>query len=314
MDYEQIEISQLIAFERVAREGNFTRAADALHLTQPAISTRIAALEKQIGGQLFERKGRQLKLTPLGQRFLPYAERVLAVIADGLQEVQNFHTGKIGELKVAALNPFILSLIPDPLEQFRMEYPAVDIRIWQRLKADILNMLYDGVVTLGLINAPHFDQNLIPLAHFQEPIRGVVSVNHPLAAQQEKQHRLRMEDIYQHTIFRVTMSPSMTAFIDTVVEYGRRGSGGAVVAVPMLLAARMVLLGQGMTFLPHSYVQRYVKDGRLVFLNIEDMPQVLDEPLLVALRGRELDFVHREFIRIFKTRWKQMLVHEENHL
>lgn len=309
-EYERIELNQIVAFERVAREGNFTRAAEALNLTQPAVSTRIALLEKELGGQLFERRGRQLKLTLLGERFLPYAERVLAVISDGLQEVANFHSGKTGELKVAALNPYILSLIPDALEHFRAEYPSVDVRIWQRLKADILNMLYDGVTTLGLINAPHFDRNLIPIAHFQEQIYGVVSVRHPLAALQAEKQMLHMEDIYQHTIFRVTMSPRMTAFIDEVVEYGRRGSGGAVVAVPLLLASRLVMLDEGMAFLPHSYVKRFVEDGRLVLLKIQDMPQVLDEPLLVALRGRELDFAHREFIRILKYQWRHMLVQE----
>ncbi len=310
MNHEQIELSQLIAFERVAREGNFTRAAEALNLTQPAVSTRIALLEKELGGQLFERRGRQLKLTPLGQRFLPYTERVLAVLTDGLQEVRRFHTGKTGDLKLAALNPYVLSLLPLPLEQFRLDYPSVDIRIWQRLKAEIINMLYDGVVTLGLINAPHFDQNLIPIAHFQERIRGVVSLSHPLAALQAEKKTLLMEDIYQHTIFRVTMSPSMTAFIDSVVESGRQGSGGAIVAVPLLLASRLTIRGQGMAFLPQSYVQRFVDDKRLVFLNIQDMPQVLDEPLLVALRGRELDSVHREFIRNFKHHWRHMLAHE----
>jgi DNA-binding transcriptional LysR family regulator len=303
-----VELSQLKAFERAAREGSFTRAAEALQLTQPAVSARIAALEKELGGELFERTGRQLRLTTLGIRFLPYAERALAVLEDGIQEIDNYHKGGVGEVKMAALSPYILNMLPDPLEQFRLAYPAVDIRIWQRLKNEQINMLYDGVINVGLINAPIFDQNLTVVAQFQESIRGVVSVEHPLAQQQTEQQQLMMDDIYHHTIFRVTMSPRMTAFIDAVVEQGRRGSGGAVVAVPMLLAIRLVILGQGVAFLPESYAQRYVDQGRLTFLNIADMPQILNEPMLVALRGRKLDFIHQEFIRIFKENWRYMMV------
>ena len=66
-----MELGQLEAFDRVARDGTFTRAAESLGLTQPAVSTRISLLEAELGGELFERRGRQLFLTPLGERFLP---------------------------------------------------------------------------------------------------------------------------------------------------------------------------------------------------------------------------------------------------
>lgn len=303
-----MEIGQIQAFERAARDGSFTRAAESLGLTQPAVSARVLSLEAELGGPLFLRSGRTLRLTPLGKRFLPYAERVLAVMDDGLKEVQHFHDGRVGEVTLAAPAPFVMSLIPDPLESFRMLYPAVDIQIWQRIKPTVIDMLNDGVVTLGLIPAPMFEQNFHQLAHFQEPIRCIVSPKHPLG--ELANHPLRMADLYQHTIFRVTMFRRMTGFIDAVVERGRRGSGGAVVSVPMILAIRLVILGQGLTFLPQSYVQRHVDEGRLVYLEIEDMPQILSEPLLVALAGRELDFVHMEFMRLLKERWRHILVAE----
>ena len=305
-----MEIGQLEAFERAAREGNFTRAAEALGLTQPAVSTRIALLEEELGGELFERRGRQQRLTILGKRLLPYAERILAVINDAAQEVEDYHSGKIGEVKVAALAPFAQSLFPDPLEKFRVQYPSIDIHIFQRITPTILDMLYDGVVTLAMMHAPLFDQNLRILARFQEPIRGVVAPNHPLALQQTKQGSLTMKDVYQHTIFRVTMSPRMTAFIDSVVEQGRRGSGGAVVAVPMIMVVRLVMLGQGVAFLPESFVQHPVADGDLEYLRIEDMPPILNEPLLVVLKGRQLDHIHQDFIRVLINHWRHMLVAE----
>jgi DNA-binding transcriptional LysR family regulator len=302
-----MELGQIEAFERAAREGSFTRAAEALHLTQPAISTRIAMLEAELGGPLFTRGGRGLQLTALGQRFLPYAERMLAVLADGLQEVRNFHAGKLGEVKIAAPGPFVIGLLVDVLEDFRRLHPTVDVLIRERDKRTILEMLHDGVMALGLVNAPVFDDSITVLARLQDPIRAVVAPSHPLAHLPQP---TPMEAIYAHTIFRVSLFPRMTAFMDSVVENGRQGSGGAVIGVPMVMALRLVTLGQGVTFLPQSYVARSVAAGELVYLHIADMPRLTSEPLLIALRSRRLDVPQQAFAEIFRARWRRLLVED----
>ena len=237
-----MELGQLEAFARAAHDGSFTRAAETLNLTQPAISARIALLETELGGPLFERGGRQLQLTPLGRHFLPYAERMLAVLADGLQAVENFQAGKVGQVKIAAPGPFVIGLLVDVLEVFRQEHPTVDVLIRERAKTTILDMLYDGVLALGLVNAPVFDDNMTVLARLRDPIRAVVAPSHSLA---RRAPSVRMEALYQHTIFRVSMFPRMSAFIDSLVEHGRAGSGGAVIGVPMIMALRLATLGQG---------------------------------------------------------------------
>lgn len=303
-----MEISQLEAFERVTREGTFTRAADTLGLTQPAVSARIAALELELGGLLFERQGRELQLTPLGVRFLPYAQRVLAVIADGRQEAQNFHAGNVGEVKIAAPGPFVLSFLLDALVQFRLHHPAVDVLIRERNKTAILEMLYDRVITLGLVNAPVYDRRIVQIARFHDPIRAVTAPQHPLVTEQAQFGTLPLEAIYQHTVLRVSMFPEMTAFIDSVAEHGRKGSGGAVIAVPMVMALRLVSMGQGVTFLPESYVRSSVAAGELVYLQLSDMPPLTSNAVLIAHRERHLDQAHQAFIDILLDCWRPLLV------
>lgn len=299
-----VEIAQLEAFERAAREGSFTRAAETLGLTQPAVSMRVTQLESELGGLLFERRGRHLALTPLGERFLPYAQRVLSVMADGLQEVRGVHSGRRGQIKLAAPTPFILSFLVQTLEDFRHQHPQTDILIRERNKTTILEMLHDNVTTLGLVNAPVYDGHVTTIARFQDPIRPVIAPTHPLAAAGP----LRMEMIYHTTIFRVSMFPQMTAFIDELVEYGRQGSGGAVIAIPMVMALRLVMMGQGITFLPESYIKPAVDAGQLVIAPIEDMPPLMSEPVLIHHRERQLDEIHKEFTRILKARWRHLLV------
>ena len=299
-----MEIGQIEAFERAVREGSFTRAAETLNLTQPAVSTRITALETELGGPLFERRGRRLELTPLGERFLPYARRILDVIADSLQEVRSFNAGRQGVVKIAAPTPFVLSFLVETLDQFRKQYPAVDILIRERNKTTIYEMLHDRTITLGLVNAPIFDRQMQRLARFQDPIRAVVGAQHPLATGDP----LHTSDIYNHTIFRVSMFPEMTIFVDELVEHARAGSGGAVIAVPMVMALRLVILGQGVSFLPESYVRGAIESGELVYLDLVDMPHLVSQPVLITHKDRQLDTMHEKFVRVLKTRWHQMLV------
>lgn len=299
-----MEIAQLEAFERVARDGSFTRAAESLDLTQPAVSMRIGALEAELGGALFERRGRRLTLTPLGECFLPYAQRMLAVLADSREAVENFRKGRSGTVKIAAPTPFVLSFLVDGLADFRRQYPTVDVLIRERNKTTIFEMLHDGVINLGLVNAPVFDQRLVQLAHFEDPIRAVVGVGHPLAQYQHE--TLTIDRIYAHTIFRVSMFPTMTAFIDSVVEYGRGGSGGAIIAVPMVMALKLVSMGQGVTFLPQSYVKPAIESGELVYLQLADMPLLVSEAVVIAQRDRSLDSSHKAFLETLKRCWKKM--------
>ena len=299
-----MELDQLEAFERVAREGNFTRAAEALGLTQPAVSTRIAMLEAELRGAVFERRGRHLQLTPLGEQFLPYAERMLALRTESLQVVENFRAGRQGVVRIAAPTPFLLSFLVDVLATFRVRYPSVDVFIRERDKKTIFEMLHDGVTHLGLVNAPVFDRRFVQLARFQDPIRAVVAPMHPLA--RHGQRTISMDALYAHTIFRVSMFPAMTVFIDAVVEQGRRGSGGAVIAVPMVMALKLVTMGQGITFLPQSYVRPAVVAGELVYLTIEDMPSLVSEPALITYQARQLDPAHHEFVRVLEQHWGQL--------
>ncbi len=303
-----MELGQLEAFERVYREGSFTRAADALNLTQPSVSARIGQLEAELGGPLFTRGGRKLKLTALGRRFLPYAQRALAVLTDGLQEVRSLQAGRAGQVTVAAINTMGVDLLPDPLARFMREYPAVDVLVRRASPAEIIDQLYDGTVALGLLGAPLFDRGLHILAHFQEEILPVVAPGHPLARLQAERGSLKLADIYPHTVFNVALHPSATAFVRDVVETSRREAGRAMITLPAVMINRLALQGEGVAFLPVSRMQYHVDEGRLVYLRIDDMPRLFNEPLLVALRDRELDHPSAEFVRMIKAQWRHILI------
>jgi len=299
-----MEIIQLEAFERVARDGSFTRAAESLNISQPAISTRIAHLEAELGVKLFERQGRGLYLTQSGQEFLPYARRILAVMAESIYAIQAVRDGETGEVKFAAPTPFLLSYVVDVLEAFRSSHPGVNIMIRERNKTTIFELINDHMMTLGLVNAPVYDRQFQILARFHDPIRAVVAAGHPLASKPE----LHMRDLYGYMVYRVSLFPEMSAFVDELVERIQQMTGQGRVAIPMVMARRLVLSGCGVTFLPESYVKQAVDDGQLALLNIVDMPQLWSQPMLIAHRDREIGGVEQAFIDTLLNHWRHLSV------
>jgi DNA-binding transcriptional LysR family regulator len=299
-----MEIGQLEAFEKAAREGSFTAAADLLGLTQPAISTRIASLERELGGPLFERGGKRLQLTALGESVLPYAEKMLHTLSDAQQAARSYHKGQLGRVSIAALDTLGIAMLPEPMTRFHETYPTVDFTIRYRIKQQILNLLYDGRVTLGLSAAPLWDRGVRVLARFRNPIRAAVAVDHPLT----HHDHLTMQALQSYTIYRSTLSPTATALIQDLAAQAQRDSGEGTVYIPAIMAAPLLLEGQGVTFLPQTLIQKQVDAGQLVFLNIADMPALYTEPLLITLADRTLDLPNQAFVEMFCQRWKHMRI------
>src|SRR4051794_25210598 len=95
-----VDTDQLVTFERIVREGSFSRAAWALDLAQPTVSARIRALEQAVGGPLFARSGRSVALTDLGASFLPYARRAIEVLDTGVEAARQAQVGQRGRVSI----------------------------------------------------------------------------------------------------------------------------------------------------------------------------------------------------------------------
>ena len=97
-----MDLGQLEAYLRVAEHRNFSRAAEDLGLTQPSVTARIQTLERDLGESLFERNGRGVRLTEVGEAFLPHAQRVLKALHDGQDAVQSLRQLELGTLRLGA--------------------------------------------------------------------------------------------------------------------------------------------------------------------------------------------------------------------
>lgn len=300
-----MELNQIEAFVSVVRAGNFTRAATKLNLTQPAVSQRIANLEREMGGALLLRAGRQLSLTSLGKLFLPFAERLLNTVADSQRIVAQYQAGQVGHVSIASLDNLAYFMLREPMQALRQQFPMVDITIRIRNPWELLALLYSGSVTLGLIGTPVWTGTLQSHAHFRIPVLPVAAPNHPLAQRSEP---LLLADLFEYTLFRVTLSPGITAVIEQIAEQARPGSGGAVLWLPAVMVIELLLQNQGVALLPKNYVQDHVEKGTLVFLDVQDLPQLVNQPTLISLADSHLDQHTMQFIELIRTQWQGMLI------
>jgi DNA-binding transcriptional LysR family regulator len=123
-----MDIESLKAFLVVAEQRSFSSAAHALHLTQPAISKRIASLESQLGYQLFDRIGRNIQLTEAGQVLLPRARHILAEMEETRRAIADLSGEVIGDLRVATSHHVGLHRLPPLLREFASRYPRVNLQ------------------------------------------------------------------------------------------------------------------------------------------------------------------------------------------
>lgn len=176
-----MELANLIAFVAVAEHGGFSAAAEQLHLTQPAVSKRIAQLEASLDARLFDRLGRQVAPTEAGQLLLPRARQLLAEAEAARQALRGLGEGVGGSLRLATSHHIGLHRLPPLLRRFAAKHPqvALDIRFMESEQAwqDVLQGRIElALTTLGPATPPLRATNL-----WDDPLCFVAAPGHPLA-------------------------------------------------------------------------------------------------------------------------------------
>ena len=180
-----MDLRQLTCFERVADLGSMSRAAEALHLVQPAVSQQIALLEREVGLRLFHRGPRGVRLTEAGEALLPYARRVLGEVERASQVLGGLRELRGGRVAVGLTPSAVVSLLPELLEQYRRQHPLVQIQVHEDMTDRLVEYLHDGRLDLALVSLPVEDEGLTVRSLFEERLAVVVGPDHRLAGRAE---------------------------------------------------------------------------------------------------------------------------------
>lgn len=177
-----MDLGNLNAFIAIAETGSFSSAAERLHLTQPAVSKRIAALEQQLDVRLFDRLGREIGLTESGRALLPRAYQILDVLDDTRRALTNLSGDVSGRLTLATSHHIGLHRLPPLLRAFTRAYPkvALDIRFLDSEKA--YEEILHGRAELAVITlAPDAATSVKAVAVWDDPLDFVAATDHPLS-------------------------------------------------------------------------------------------------------------------------------------
>jgi DNA-binding transcriptional LysR family regulator len=177
-----MDTQNLAAFIAVSDTGSFSRAAEQLHLTQPAVSKRITVLEQQVGHALFDRVGRRIALTDAGRALLPHAHRVLQELEDGRRALSHLNERISGRLSIGTSHHIGLHRLPDVLRAFTQRFPDVDLDIHFMDSEIACEAVLAGKLELGIVTLPlqPLDQLRMHVV-WPDPLSVVVGPDHPLA-------------------------------------------------------------------------------------------------------------------------------------
>jgi DNA-binding transcriptional LysR family regulator len=267
---------QLAAFDHIAREGSFTRAAVSLGIGQPAISARIRGLEEEVGGSLFTR-GRRIALTALGESFLPFARRALEVLGEGVEAARLAQIGQRGRIRLGALASLAGGLVGPALGAFATANPGVDCLVRAGDHERIVALLVDAMVDLGVVAWPCTEMaaaDLQPLLLFHEPVVLVARRGHPLTMRR----RAARDDVVRlgRPLYRLRWWQKHDP---KILELAERT--GSAIELPMETARRLALGGVGVGFFARTYVSDDLERGDLVEVAVSDMPRIFRDSALV---------------------------------
>jgi len=179
-----MQIHQLRYFCAIARTGNFTRAAQHEHIAQPSLSQQIRKLEDELGTRLFDRLGRSVRLTQIGEAFLPRAEAILRQVGAAKLEIQEMAGTEQGKLVIGAIPTIAPYFLPSRLATFAQQFPRVQVSIVEEITSELLNRIQAGIVDLALLALPVPASHCLAHELFRERLYVVVPQGHRLASLQ----------------------------------------------------------------------------------------------------------------------------------
>lgn len=266
-----LDLHKLEIFIRVAREGSFSRAAETLLMTQPAVSQHMADLEAQLGATLFSRERRGVVLTAEGETLHGYTLQILRLLAEAENAVTDVRKLSNGQLAIGATPGLSIYLLPDYIQGFRAQFPQISITLQTGTTGQILSELRAGRIAFGLIEGEldgvtQAQLGVLALEEVEQLV--VVGPKHPWWQRQQlklseldgqpfimRQANSQTRIWLEQTLSGHHVQPKVSAEFDNVESI-----------------KRTVTLGLCLTVLPDYVVSHEVAAGLVHTIAVEDAP------------------------------------------
>lgn len=271
-----MELRHLRYFEAVARHSHVTRAAAELHIAQPALSKQISQLEQELGVALFDRIGRNVRLTEAGESLLPHVHAILAQVEAARAEMAERVGLRRGRASVGTPPTVGTQLLPRALAAFNERYPGIELRLHEAGIQTLLELLETGLADVAVVTLPVGDPALTVVPLFSEDLVVAVGRNHRLASHDS----ITLGELRDEPWL---LSPENYELRDAALHACRRAGFTPRVVLDggeMDTMLRLVAAGMGASLVPRLAVQG---SNDLAVLRVSD--QTLQRSLGIVWRG-----------------------------
>jgi DNA-binding transcriptional LysR family regulator len=294
---------RLQVFHAVAKHLSFTKAAEALFMTQPAVTFQIKQLEEHFNTRLFERGHGRISLTPAGQVVLEYAERILALSAELDTRLKEM-TGEVGgPLLVGASTTIAESLLPQIFGEFKSKFPRVLPRLVVANSETVQNRVAEHTLDIGFIEAPSHLPNVVTDACCEDELQAVCAPSHPLA-------RLKSAAPKQLAQYPFISRESGSGTREVIDDYFRKaGVAPDALNVVMELGSPealkgLVATGLGFTIMSRFAVAKETRLGNLVRVPL--VPRLIRNLSVVYPKEKFRSRLVNTFVQFAKERLAAM--------
>jgi DNA-binding transcriptional LysR family regulator len=275
-----IENFKLRVFRVLADTLNFRRAADELHLTQPAVTAQIKSLEESLGIALFDRIGRDINLTPAGSTLLQYVRKIEAITNDAIAALAPFGGLEGAELSIGASHTIAVYLLPKFLPHLLNDWPRLRIHVTGGSTNEVLHALTMHQVSVGLIEAPAFRPDLKIESFGKDELAVIVRPDHRWS----KKPLLKAAELIQESILLREHGSGMRRFAEEYLEQNGVLRQQLRTTIDMnstegIISA--VEAGLGVGFVPFLAIEKALKLGSVKAIPLENGP--IRRQLSVAL-------------------------------
>lgn len=252
-----MEIDQLRYFLKAAERGNFTRAAEDLQISQPALSRSIQKLEEELGQPVFERKTRSIVLTEAGTLLQSRAQQILSIIEDTKSEITD--DGESGRVRIGAIPTIAPYFLPEILKQFSQAFPSANLIVQENTTDQLLKSCTQGEIDLAILALPVPVKYLEVEELFEEELLLVLPLDHPLV----EKPTINLADI---AALPFVLLDEAHCLSDNIVSFCRQRSVQPVSVgrtSQLTMVQELVSLSHGISMIPEMARQRDQSDRRV---------------------------------------------------
>ncbi len=294
-----MDLGQIEAFVQVAQLRSFSKAAEALFLTQPSVTARIQSLERDLGEALFERNGRGVRMTEMGAAFLPYARRALKALQDGRESIEGMRNLEIGSLKLGSALTVSTYVLPKILKKYTKAFPGVEVSVHTGRSEQVLQMVLQDEAHCALERTvQHADIVTIPL--YEDDLVLVAPPEHRFA----QKRGATVEEVGREPLILFDKGSSYNALIQGVFRQHGIVPKTLMEMDTIEATKKMVEEGLGIALLPKVSTEREIELGHLVTVAVTNATMPRRQISLIFRKNRKQPRAVAAFFELLADMYK----------